>query len=91
MEFRITLHSGRKAPAQALDVLLARLGASRDGARFAGMGTEIRATVAEDAPVSMDREEREEIGRRVVLEIVRDVCEGAADLDCDWFAVSPRG
>jgi hypothetical protein len=35
----------------------------------------------------MTRDERTEIGRRVVLDVVQEVCE-ASDLESDWFAVS---
>ncbi len=90
MEFRITIHSGRAAPPRALELLPEQLGASRDGARFANAGAEIRATLAEDGPVSMDREERENIGRRALLEILSDACGRAAELESDWFAVSAR-
>ena len=44
--------------------------------------------MGEDAPISMERDEREEIGRRAVLDIVRSVCERAPELKSDWFAVS---
>jgi hypothetical protein len=88
VQFRITPHSGYASPADALDLLLQRLGASRDEVSFAKVGPQIRATTAEDAPVSMTRDERADIGRRAVLEIVRDVCDGAPELKSDWFAVS---
>ncbi len=42
----------------------------------------------DDTPVSMESDEREEIGRRVVLDIVREVCDAAPQLNLDWFAVS---
>lgn len=90
MEFRITIHSGRSAPPGALERLAARLGAPREGARFAAGSGEIRATLAQDAPVSMAREEREDVERRALLEIVDELCEGSPGLDSDWFAISPR-
>jgi hypothetical protein len=73
-----------------MDLLWQRLGASRDEVSFAKVGPEIRATWEEDAPVSMERDERVEIGRRAVLDIVIDVCERAPELNSDWFAVSAR-
>lgn len=88
MEFRISRHSGRNAPAEALDLLLQRLGENRDRVGFAWVGTEIRATWREDAPIAMERDVREEIGRRAVLDIVCEVCEGAPELESDWYAVS---
>jgi hypothetical protein len=90
VQFRITHHSGFAAPADALELLCARLGAGRDGVSFTKVGGEIRAMTQEDAPVSMTRDERLEIGRRAVLELVRDVCDGAPELKSDWFAVSPE-
>ncbi len=90
MQFRIKHHSGFAVPADAVDVLWARLGASRDGVSFAKLGSEIRATTGEDAPVSMTRDERLEVGRSAVLELVQEVCDGAPELKSDWFAVSPE-
>ncbi len=88
MQFRITPHSTHTPPEGALDLLWQRLGASREEVSFVRVGTEIRATTGEDAPVSMTRDERADIGRRAVLAVVRDVCEGAPELSSDWFAVS---
>jgi len=91
VEFRITAHSGSSAstpPANAIDLLWQRLGVSHDEVSFAKVGPEIRATSAvEDAPSSMGRDEHAEMGRRAILEIVRDVCEAAPELEFDWFAV----
>jgi len=70
-------------------MLWPQLGAKRDEASFAKVGNVIRAEWGVDAPVSLEREEREEIGRGVVLEIVRDVCERTPELKADWYAVSP--
>jgi hypothetical protein len=58
---------------------------------FAKVGHEIRARALEDLPVTMTRDERADICRRVVVDIVRSVCEQAAQLDWDWFAVSSGG
>jgi hypothetical protein len=90
VQFKITRHSGFAPPAEALDLLCARLGARRDGVAFAKLGNEIRAVTEDDAPVSTTRDERLEIGRVAVLELVCDVCEGAPELKSDWFAVSPE-
>lgn len=87
MRFRITRHSGYSPPDDALDLLLARLGPNRDGASFAKVGAEIWATLDSDAPVSMTHDERADIGRRAVLDIMREACEGAPGLNSDWFAV----
>jgi hypothetical protein len=75
-------------PANAIDLLWQRLGASHDEVSFAKVGDEIRATWGEDVPVSMERDERAEIGRRAVLDIVRDACERTPELELDWFAFS---
>jgi len=90
VKFRITVHSGFGAPANALELLFERVGSRRDETRFAMSPGEIRASWGEDAPVSMERSEREEIGRLAVLEILQRVCERAPELDYDWFAVSAR-
>jgi hypothetical protein len=87
--FKITRHSGFAVPADALDLLWVRLDCKRDDARFAKVDAGIRVTWGEDVPISMERDEREEIGRRAILEIVCDVCERAPELNSDWFAVSP--
>jgi hypothetical protein len=88
VQFRITPHSAFDPPAGALELLFERLGARREEVSFAKIGSDISARTGEDAPVSMTRDERVEVGRRAVLDIVREVCEGAPDLKSDWFAVS---
>jgi hypothetical protein len=89
VDFRITRHSGSGAPDNALDLLWQELdGAENSRMRLAKRGAEIRATLRGDAPVSMEADEREEIGRRAVLQIVRDTCESAPQLNVAWFAVS---
>ncbi len=91
MRFKITRHSGFSPPEDALELLVQALGPYRDGARFSKVGAEIWANVESDAPVSMTHDERVDIGRRAVLETVREVCEGAPGLDSDWFAVGAEG
>jgi len=89
VKFRITVHSGFDAPADALELLWQRLGPRREETRFAKGGAEITATWGEDAPVSMERAERAVIGRRAVLDIVREICERSPELQSDWFAIGP--
>jgi hypothetical protein len=88
VRFRITVHSGFAAPADALDMLAERLGRVRDEARFERRSTDIVATWGEDVPVSMESDEREELGRLAVLGIIEDVCDSSPELQLDWFAVS---
>ena len=88
VEFRITHHSGSSAPDDALDLLWQQLDERHGNVRFAKLGAEIRAALRDDTPVSMESDEREEIGRRAVLNIVRGVCDSAPQLKLDWFAVS---
>jgi hypothetical protein len=91
VKFRITRHSAFKVPDDALELLWQRLGSSHDGVSFAKVGAEIEASVGDEAPVSMTRDERVDIGRRAILAIVLDTCEPAAELRSDWFAVSFEG
>lgn len=91
VKFRITPHSTFKPPDDALELLWQRLGASRDEVSFAKVGAEIKASVEDDAPVAMTRDERVDISRRAVLGIVVDVCDGAPELKSDWFAVAFEG
>jgi hypothetical protein len=93
VNFRITRHSGFTSstrPANAIDLLANRLGTGGGELSFKKVGAEIVATWGEDAPVSMEQDERVEHGRRAILEIVVDVCSRAPELDSDWFAVSPK-
>jgi hypothetical protein len=89
VRFRISRHSGYSPPGDAIEQLWQQLGAKRDEASFAKVGNEIRAEWGPDAPISIDRDAREESGRRVVFGIVRDVCERTPGLNSDWYAVSP--
>ncbi len=90
MRFRISLHTGHGAADGALDVLAEKLGTRHGDATFTRRGPDIVATWGEDVPVSMERDEREEIGREAVLEILGEVCERAPELNVDWFAVSAQ-
>lgn len=90
MEFQITHHSGFSAPEDALDLLFARLGLRHDGVSFVKGSSQIRATLLEDLPPTVTRDEREEIGRELVLGIVRQACEGAPELKFAWYAVGPQ-
>jgi hypothetical protein len=38
----------------------------------------------------MERDERGELGRRVILEVVTGACERTPELNPDWFAVSAQ-
>ena len=88
MQFRITSHSGFTLPPGALELLVAQLGERRDEFSFALVGSEIQVASTEDAPVSMTRDERAEIGRRMILDFLSEACEGTPELSMDWFAVS---
>ena len=90
MKFKITIHGRSGAPPDALDLLWEALGTSRDDVRFSRPGLAIIATWMSEAPVTMERDERKEVGRTMVWDVVRDVCDGAAGLRSNWFAVSPQ-
>jgi len=88
VQFRISPHSAVSPPAGAVELLWKHLGPSREELTFALAGAEIRADTGDDEPVSMTRDERTEIGRRVILTMLSEVCEEAPELQADWFAVS---
>jgi hypothetical protein len=89
MRFRITGHSTSSPPEDALDLLIERIGDRREDLSFARTGTEITANLDRDDPIAMTHDERTDIGRRAVLEVVGEVCERAPELELDWYAVSP--
>ena len=90
--YRITPHLGSPRPrwdAEAMQLLWHRLDLSRGDMAFSRVGPEITATWQLDAPFPVERDELIELGRLAVLEIVRDVCRRAPELEFEWFAVSP--
>jgi hypothetical protein len=90
--YKITPHLGSPRPrwhAEAMELLWHRLDLSRDDTSFSKVGPEITATWQLDAPFPVERDELIELGRLVVLEVVRDVCRRAPELEFEWFAVSP--
>jgi hypothetical protein len=89
MRFRITRHAHVSPPEHVIDLLTARMGSRREDVSFARVGGEVRAKLDRDAPIAMTRDERIDIGRRAVLEVVGEICERAPELKLDWFAVSP--
>ena len=91
MRFRITRHATASPPENALDLLTSRIGTHREDIYFAHVGAEIRAELDRDEPVAMTQDDRADIGRRAVLEVIEEVCERAPELKVDWYAVSPAG
>jgi hypothetical protein len=71
-----------------MELLLRRLGAQTDDFSFAMAGGEIRATSDERYGDSTTRETRVEVEREAIVDLIRDVCERAPELESDWFAVS---
>jgi hypothetical protein len=74
-----------------MELLLRRLGAQADDIWFAMVGTEITATSPESHGDSTTREMRVEVERQAIVDLIRDVCERAPELESDWFAVSYLG
>ncbi len=72
-----------------MDLLTSRIGKRREDVLFARVGAEIRANLNRDEPVAMTLDDRTEVGRRAVLDIVEEVCDRAPELKLDWYAVSP--
>jgi hypothetical protein len=90
MEFRITTHTGRGAPADAIESLWRHLQERTSRTRYSQRGrNEIRASSGYDEARQAIREERMERERRAVLEAVREVCDLAPELESDWYAVGP--
>ncbi len=89
MKFRVTRHSAVKPPEGALELLSLHIPPRREDVAFSRTGSEIRARVDRDEAVWMTQDERLEIGRQAVLDIVREVCERSPELKLDWFAISP--
>jgi hypothetical protein len=89
MRFRVGIHAGSGAPADALERLLTRLRGD-ESFRFSKPGPVITAEWRSEAPVAMESDERSAIGRRKVWDIVDETCETAPDLNSSWFAVSPQ-
>jgi hypothetical protein len=90
--YKITPHLGSPRPrwnAEAMDLLWHRLDLSRGDTAFLKVGNEITATWKLDSPLPVERDELIQLGRLAVLEIVRDVCRRAPELEFEWFAVSP--
>ena len=91
MQFRIMRHSGSGAPPDALGLLWRQLEGQRfEDVVFTRRGTEVEANAGHDSPISMERDEREEVGRTEVLDRLREICDGDSELRFNWFAVRPH-
>jgi hypothetical protein len=85
--FKITRHIALAAPADALTLLWPRLeGVRHDDMHFSNLGG-ITATMSDDPPLSMTRDEWSDTSRRTVLGVLSDLCEEAPELEFDWYAV----
>lgn len=89
MRFTVTKHTAVKPPEEAVEMLSSQIPARRQDVAFSRIGGEIRARVDRDDAVWMTTDERVEIGRKAVLDILREVCERSPELKLDWFAISP--
>jgi hypothetical protein len=90
--YRITPHLGSphtRWHSEVMQLLWQRVNATSNQALFVKAGAEIRVIWQLDAPLPIERDELIKIGRLAVLEIVREVCRHAPELEFDWFAVSP--
>jgi hypothetical protein len=88
VQFRISPHSAAAPPPGAIELLWQHLGPEREEVSFVMTGNDITASTEEDAPVWMTSDERAEIGRRTVLDVLGEICEQSPELRSDWFAVS---
>jgi hypothetical protein len=91
MRFRITKHTAKTPPDHVLELLNERIPQRREDVLFTRAGGEIRARLDRDDAVWMTQDERLEIGRRAVLDVVGEVCDRSPELKLDWYAVSPAG
>jgi hypothetical protein len=72
-----------------MDLLWHRLDLSRSDTSFFKAGTQITATWHLDSTPPVERDELIQLGRLAIVEVVRDVCRRAPELEFEWFAVSP--
>jgi hypothetical protein len=88
--FTITPHAKSGAPDDALDRLFERIGSRSGDMRFRRTAREIHATPVAEAPSGMEEDVLADIGRRALLKLISDVCEGSPDMRFEWYAVAPR-
>ena len=74
-----------------MELLLRRLGAQADDISFAMVRDGIMATSPESHGDSTTREIRVGVERQAIVDLIRDVCERAPELESDWFAVRYLG
>lgn len=89
MRFRITSHTALTPPDHVLERLSERIPQRREGVVFTRAAGEIRVRTDRDDAVWMTQDERAEIGRRAVLDVVGELCDRPPELKLDWYAVSP--
>jgi hypothetical protein len=92
LAYKITPHLGSPRPrwnAEAMDMLWHRLDLSRGDTSFFKAGTQITVTWHLDSRLPVGRDELIQLGRLTILEMVRDVCRRAPELELEWFAVRP--
>lgn len=90
MRFKITRHRGhRGAPEDALDSLWDQISRRHEDVSFARRSSAIVATWQGELAAGSERNERAELGRLRVLEVLTDVCGQSPQLELGWYAVSP--
>ncbi|MHB8531798.1 MAG: hypothetical protein ACYDC2_03660 [Solirubrobacteraceae bacterium] len=83
----MTKHGSSSPPQNALDLLGELIAGRREDAYFKRAGSYISARLDREVPIAMTQDERTEIGRRVVLEIIGDVCDRTPGMKLEWYAV----
>jgi hypothetical protein len=89
MRYKITRHAAVRPPDRVMDLLGERIPARREGVLFTRAGEGISARLDGDEAVGRTHDERSEIGREAVLEVVGEICERSPELKLDWYAVAP--
>ncbi len=89
LRFKVTIHSGHGAPADAIESLWERWPARISEATAVRRGPEIHVNYGSYDGTGPAREQRAAAERIEVLDLVREICERDTELKLAWYAVAP--